>query len=289
MYTLPFYKINPSGNMTTLLEGLHLSSDKLQHIAEQAIATQHLGCEQVGFVDVEKGILHMAGGEFCVNATRSLALLMCLAQRQCQKPGSVWQGRIYTAGFDQGIQVTVKNPEVDQVGHGHDVSLHMPVPSLPPMKELAKGIVLVTLPGIDHLLIDAEIYPFQPKHWKSLAAELRQQWHLEHRPAVGCIWWSPVVSTTSQHLLCKVHMHPVVRVLSPFTECYENSCGSGTLALGLWLYKNSGKQQFFMQQPGGYLSLVYRPHAEHNTVAVLGGPVHVVAQGQAFFTDQKNV
>ncbi len=284
MYTVPFHKINPSGNITTLFEGVHFSAAQMQEIAEQAISSRHIGCEQVGFVDVKNGILHMAGGEFCANATRSMALLMAMEQEPPIAPGQEWRGKVFTAGYDEGLTLVVKQPELDAVKQGLEVLLLLPMPTLPPMVELAKGIVLVRMQGIDHLLIDAEIYPFSQNDWKKHAQRFRQQFGLESGPAVGCMWWSPIVGAASQHLLCSVHMHPVVRVLSPFTECYENSCGSGTVALGLWLYKSSGKQQFFMQQPGGYLSLDYRDHATYGTVAVLGGPVHRVASGQAFIT-----
>ncbi len=283
MCTVPFYKINPSGNMTTLLEGLHFTHEEQLLLSEQVLTQNHIGCEQVGFVDVQKGILHMAGGEFCVNATRALGLVMAL-QTHCKTPGKAWEGKIHTSGLDTPVKVRVKNPEVDALQRGHDVALHIPLPSSPPMRELAKGIVLVSFPGISHILIDADLYPFSSEHWQENAKLLRKQFDLENLPAVGCIWWNLITSQASQHLLCKVRIHPVVRVTQPFSEHYENACGSGTLALGLWLHKNTQKETFFVNQPGGYLSLELRDDQKHGRVAILGGPVHMVAKGDAFFT-----
>ncbi len=284
MPSLPFYKVSPSGNTTILLEGLHLSTEQMLAISAKALCPKHLGGEQVCFVQVQEGILRMAGGEFCGNATRSLALIMA-TQNGCLEPGCAWQGHIDTSGFDQPLYVTVKMPEVDNIRHGHDVSLHIPITTPPLMRELAKGIVLVSLPGISHLLIDAELYPFSEKHWQENAQELRTKFALEHIPAVGCLWWRSIKNTQSQHLLCTLHMHPVVMVQNPYTLYYENSCGSGTLALGLWLQKLSGREEFYVHQPGGYLSLSLRKAArpQDGMTAILGGPVHIVAQGQAHF------
>ncbi len=284
MHVVPFYKVSPSGNMTILLEGAYLSAHEQHALATQALAAQHLGGEQVGFVDVENGVLRMAGGEFCGNATRSLGLLM--AERAgVLAPGHVWQGSIDTSGFKERLKVIVKMPEVDKVRHGLDVSLHIPILTAPIMHELAKGVVLISLPGISHLLIDAERYPFSPQHWQENAQALRQKYDLEDMPAVGCMWWHATKGPQSQHLLCALHMHPVVLVKDPYTLYYENACGSGTLALGLWLQKHSGKEEFFVRQPGGYLSLSVRkvPQTQGALMAELGGPVHLVAQGQAFF------
>ncbi len=286
MPTLPFYKVSPSGNTTILLEGLHLSTEQMLDISSKALCPTHLGGEQVGFVDVQKGILRMAGGEFCGNATRALGLLMA-TQGGCLEPGCSWQGCISTSGFDQPLHVTVKMPEVDNIRHGHDVSLHIPVTTPPLMRELAKGIVLVSLPGISHLLIDAEIYPFSEKHWQENAHDLRKKFALEHFPAVGCLWWQAIKGPHSQHLLCALDMHPVVLVKNPYTLYYENACGSGTLALGLWLQRHSGKEEFYVRQPGGYLSLSLHkaPLPQEGLTAILGGPVHLVAQGQTYFSN----
>ncbi len=281
MHTVPFYKVSPSGNMTLLLEENGYTVQASHHIAAEVLSNQHLGGEQVGFIQLDKGILRMPGGEFCGNATRALALVMALQEKNLE-PGGQWHGSIQTSGFKERLDVVVKMPEVDKIGHGHDVALHIPMSSPPNMRELAKGIVLVSLPGISHLLIDADIYPFSPAHWQENAQALRQKFNLEQLPAAGCLWWHPIKGPESQNLLCALHMHPVVMVKNPYSLYYENACGSGTLALGLWLQKQSGKEEFHVRQPGGYLTLSFRKQ-EQGLMAALGGPVHMVAKGQAYF------
>ncbi len=282
MPMVPFYKVSPSGNMTILLEETPYTQKASHGISGEIISSQHLGGEQVAFIELKKGILRMAGGEFCANATRALGLVMAMQECALQ-PGCQWHGSIQTSGFKEPLAVTVKMPEIDKIGHGHDVSLRIPILKAPAIQELAKGVVLVTLPGISHLLIDAELYPFSPQHWQESAQTFRQKFDLEQIPAVGCLWWRAIKGTQSQNLLCALHMHPVVLVKNPYSLYYENACGSGTLALGLWLQQQSGKEQFYVRQPGGYLTLSF--HVQQGVLmADLGGPVHLVAQGEAYLT-----
>lgn len=64
------YKIlNPGGNKTALVEGLNYSKEE-RKIINDIILNKNKDVEQVGFIDKEKKILEMAGGEFCMNATR---------------------------------------------------------------------------------------------------------------------------------------------------------------------------------------------------------------------------
>ena len=59
-------------------------------LARQAMRPDSLGAEQAGFVSVEERRLRMAGGEFCVNATRAFGAL--LAFRESASPEATLQG-----------------------------------------------------------------------------------------------------------------------------------------------------------------------------------------------------
>ena len=81
MRSIQFSKWDPSGNTTLFFPqdtpGNHAA------LAHGALLQQKLGGEQAGFVDTQNGSLIMAGGEFCVNATRCFgALLDLCALRQ---------------------------------------------------------------------------------------------------------------------------------------------------------------------------------------------------------------
>ncbi len=281
MYYLPFYKVNPSGNMTVLLEGLHLPLAQKHVLASEAMAMHHLHAEQVGFIDVSEGVLGMAGNEFCVNATRSLGLVMALKAGVTQT-GS-WQGSVLCGGFAEPLTIKVHK---DNPAHaGYEVVLRIPFESLPLMEELATGVVIVHMDGISHMLIDSTIYPFSVAHWQAEAAAMREKFALQSTHALGCIWWNFTNKKASCASVSRdytyLEAHPVVRIASPLSECYENACGSGTLALALWLYAHGGKKSFWVEQPGGALNV--RINDSQRLVADIGGLVHMVAEGRAFF------
>ncbi len=60
---------NPGGNITALVEGCGYSSEEKKRI-NQMIMDKNPMVEQVGFLSTNENRLEMAGGEFCLNATR---------------------------------------------------------------------------------------------------------------------------------------------------------------------------------------------------------------------------
>lgn len=64
------YKIlNPGGNKTALVIGNDYSNNE-KKLINDAILKENKDVEQVGFISDKEKKLEMAGGEFCVNATR---------------------------------------------------------------------------------------------------------------------------------------------------------------------------------------------------------------------------
>ncbi len=289
--------------MTLLFDGIHYSLEQRQNIARESLALQHLGGEQVGFIDRKKGALYMAGGEFCLNATRCLGLI--LAQDagldtaiSKTKDTATWQGTVHTSGLQEAVFLRVKKHT--QEGKAiYSVAATLPPMHIPPIKNLAQGIVSVHVPGITHMLIDATQHSFSPQHWQKDAAVLRHTYGLEQENAVGCLWWtqestSSQAFATSEYLYLNddsvstedtffLQAHPVVAVKNPPTECYERACGSGVLALALMHYAQGKQKKFFVHQPGGILSVTMQ-HSMSGVQATIDGLVHLVAQGQAFFT-----
>ncbi len=283
MNCLEFYKINPSGNITVLLENKNFSKEQMQLLGHEAMSSAHLQAEQVGFFDVAKSSLQMAGGEFCVNATRSLALVLALKNGSAHLDNNRWHGTLQVSGCNEPLELVVNK---DESGHAiYNVELHMPLPVLPPMQELGEGAVLVSMEGIKHLLLDVDYFPFVAKNWQQESARMRQVFGLEVEEALGCIWWSNIdkgkKNLHNAQYATQLDAHPVVRITTPLSECYENSCGSGTLALALWHHFKFGSTSFNVQQPGGHLTVLIDDN--HTRKAVLGGPVSIIAQGQANF------
>ncbi len=293
MQSIPFYKVHPSGNMTCLLEGMELSPRQRQHIAAQVLQKNHIDGEQAGFIDIGQGILHMAGGEFCINATRALGLLMAQAAG-CTEAGHSWQGEARVSGVDVPLYMEVSKVQAHMP---HEVTLHMPLAPLPLLQEVAPGLVVVRMPGITHVLLDAHLHPFPVHDWSPYCAALRQRLHLEEELAVGCIWWKDIenigkIGANAAAPMQALRIDPIVVVKNPPVECYENACGSGTLAVTLWLYTQKNQHSFVVQQPGGYLTVHFQPPLSKTTevsanselFARIGGPVYVVAEGTAYFS-----
>ncbi len=284
MSTIPFHKLSPSGNMTLLFEGLHFSSAERAMYASQGLLPCHIGAEQAGFVDIEQGILEMAGGEFCINATRSLALLMALKQNIANS--DPWHGVVHSSGFTHPLQTTVIQVKTNEANHKfyYNVDLSIPLQEMPNMDELEDGINLVRLPGISHILIDEQYLPFKSNDWQNQAAYVRAKYGLMDETALGCIWWHERLNDAVHNDIVQSHffIHPVVSVKNPWAEHYENACGSGSLALALWHYSKTKLTNFIIQQPGGHLTLRIQEDIQA-LKTVVGGPVNLVASGMAYF------
>ena len=72
---------NPGGNITALVEGCEYSSDEKKEL-NQMIMAKNPNVEQVGFLSTKENRLEMAGGEFCLNATRC-AIFAYAKNRRC--------------------------------------------------------------------------------------------------------------------------------------------------------------------------------------------------------------
>ena len=90
MPALDFSKWSPGGNTTLFFPAAGLDAARQAELARQAMRPDNLGAEQAGFVSVEERRLRMAGGEFCVNATRAFGAL--LAFRESASPEATLQG-----------------------------------------------------------------------------------------------------------------------------------------------------------------------------------------------------
>lgn len=128
---MKYYLINPSGNITVLIEG------KQNKELADAVMKKEPTCEQVGFISRDKAdcdiYLCMAGGEFCGNATMSAAYLT---------------GKSKVKVFVEGTG------DVEVLFEGNTGSVKMPKPL-----EITthKGYPLVRFPGIDHMIIEGDI------------------------------------------------------------------------------------------------------------------------------------
>jgi diaminopimelate epimerase len=262
MGTLRFYKAFPGGNPTILVLD-PVAPHERAAVARVLMAAGHLQAEQVGFLDLgaRPVRLDMMGGEFCGNACRAAAAVMVMEGAGLAPDGGGMCGELSVSGAARPVRLRVD-------GHGGDCWAEMPLPAGDGVSELGPGLGLVRLPGIVHLCLDEGLHAF-PADFEGEAARLRARFGLDGE-AVGCIWYSAVAG-------CAIR--PVVWVRSTASTWYETGCGSGSLAVALWL----GRRQNFpmaleVRQPSGS-GIGVTIDADG---AWIHGPVRLVARGEAF-------
>lgn len=262
--TLRFYKASPGGNATILVLD-PVPAGRRPELSRRLMDANHLQAEQVGFLDLEARPvrLDMMGGEFCGNACRVAAAVMAREGAGLAAEGAELRGELSVSGVERPVGLRVV---------GEDCWVDMPLPeagSGHPIAELAPGMGLVRLPGITHLCLDEELHPF-PEDFAGAASALRARFGLDAE-AVGCVWYASGP--------CRA-IKPVVWVRSTGSTHYETGCGSGSLALALWLGRGQNfPTEFSVLQPSGCGIGV---RVEPGGPAWIYGPVTLVARGEAF-------
>jgi diaminopimelate epimerase len=176
--------------------------------------TEPFGAEQAGFLIPSEHHLEMAGGEFCGNASRSAAILLS----EIEKSASV---SFTVSGFSGQVSADVK----PLGGNKFDVVCHFPGLSTATrsvMLEDGASATLVDLGGIVHVVIEKPLP--QEDEYRKQHKEITRYLGLLNKGAVGVIW-----ITMQQD--GSVFMHPVVWVRDVDTFFYEQSCGSGSIAV----------------------------------------------------------
>ncbi len=265
MTEMAFSKWSPGGNTTLFFDAQAASPEDRAKVARAALPSEQLGGEQVGFVNERKRSLHMAGGEFCLNATRAFGAL--LDWKDSQGPRDRNAPRTFTisvSGWPTKILTLVSGqPPVWKV------TAELALPDCP-MRQVDENVCMVRLPGIVHLLFDGARRPF-PDDGPGAMQDLRRAYALEEEACVGGIWWSLRQG--------RVEMLPLIHVRDAGTTILENACGSGALALSLHLAEKSRESRFSLLQPGGSTLEVVLLGTGPQRMARVSGPVALVSAG----------
>ncbi len=287
MPVLPFSKWSPGGNATLLFPAAGLDARAQARLAAQALNPALLGGEQAGFVDLPARRLRMAGGEFCVNASRAVGALLALtdaaagrgAQKALPKAAAAPCGTdrldsLHVSGWPAPVLLHTRG-----AGPFWQVEARLPLPPCP-LEDLAPGVCLARLPGICHVLLDEARHPL-PEDCRAAAAACRHRYGLEAEAAAGVVWWRRTDAA--------LRMTPLVHVRDADTTFLESACGSGALALALHLARLDQGRAFRLGQPSGSVLRVrlYEENAAGGTAAWAGvdGPVALVARGRAWLED----
>ena len=207
--------MEPGGNTTAIVRGV-FSRAKRKKIALKILSSNRK-VEQVGFWAPARSAkalarLEMAGGEFCGNATRSLAALI----------GKRGPFLLESRGAPEPIRVRSSKKSA---------SFEFPT------KYFREKNNVCELPGIVHLLKEGLLT-------RKYARKLLISNQLLNREASGVIGYKKVGSAMYE-------ISPIVWVRDLKTLIAETACASGTMALANSFWKSNGITALQIKQPSG--------------------------------------
>lgn len=233
---IQFAKINPCENMTILVT-TPIERSLQPSIAEKLMAYGSVNAEQVGFLEPAslpnaRLRLQMMGGEFCGNATMSLAAYLAHTDGITNAASYLLE----ISGSNQALICDIRRN-----GAAFDASVAMPLPEKIEDVCLPEGSYpAVFFSGIVHLIvpkdqIDAETIECRIADWCAfLNAE-----------ALGVI----LFDARSRSI------RPIVYVRATGSSVWERGCGSGTAAVGAYLATKQQKSICIdLLQPGGVIT-----------------------------------
>lgn len=253
---LRYTVIDPTKNIT-LLVTTSVPRDVQPRVAAELLRREK-DAEQVGFAEglaAGNPRLQMMGGEFCGNATMSMA---------------AWLHRELPVGAERALTLPVSGApqpvacRITRIDGCFMGTVAMPLPERIEQLSLPVGGVMQTfpvvhLPGICHVIAPAEVID------RARAEETLRS-------------WSELLSGEAMGLLLleesQTAFTPLVYV-KPTDSCvWERGCGSGSAAIGAWLASVRGREQCVsLRQPGGVIQVVTRLAGEKLAALTITGTV----------------
>lgn len=259
---LRYCVLDPTGNITALVE---TAVDVAQQPEVAAsIMLRHPEVEQVGFVrfalEATSGVdveLRMAGGEFCGNASLCAAALYVLRVHGDSR--CVRRVMLKVSGATNPVAVVLE-PE----GSGaFSARVAMPrelgvIEQTCRFEGTVGSVPLVLLEGISHMVIEPASAFFKLLDERDRAERAVRQWCTELD--AECLGLMFLEQSETQH-----HLTPLVYVSGGDTLFWENSCASGSSAVGMHLAEKAGERvDVTLCEPGGVLRVTSDP-ATHET------------------------
>lgn len=229
------YKIlNPGGNKTAIVIGNEYSKEEKKQIND-SILNENSDVEQVGFIDTKENKLEMAGGEFCVNATRC-AIWQYLEGKQ----GEI---ELVVSGCKNKIKGGITKEKIVYV----DMQIDKKITDLIDIEgifNLVKldGILLAVVNEKDSKEFIRSLKEDENKSKKELK-EIMSKFDTEEK-ALGIILLEKEETETK--------INPIIWVKEIDTLYYETACGSGSLATAIYKKYSEGIENMGVVQPSGY-------------------------------------
>lgn len=266
-----FIKTSPTENMTLLIKTPVPREEQLA-LAERLIAYGSVYAEQAGYIEPAENPLaakrlQMMAGEFCGNASLSLAAV--LAEEKGLQLGEETEILLEVSGAAELVRCRMRKEEKGFWGR-----VEMPLPQKIEEKDfLLDGeryrLPVVAFAGISHIIVPMAL-------WGADAAEKAEQaaraWAAEMPQAFGILLLDAE----------KNCLRPLVSVQG-VSLIWERGCGSGTSAVGAYLAAKEGKSlSIRLEQPGGVMGaeVVFADGAIQSVQ--ITGHVSIVAKGTAY-------
>lgn len=270
---LHYVKINPVENMTIFVLD-QLPRNRHIDISNKLMNYSNLHAEQVGFIESSKDNssvirLQMMGGEFCGNATRSLAAFMVHSQYpQVSQVGDKYMVALEVSGMDEIINCEIESLEKNNL---YLSKIKMPLPisikkSLIHYENNPIEIIRVDLPGITHFIVDKNKVNDKNEFYEIVKKTMAD----EEYDAFGIMYYD----------FDNNFNEPLVYVKATDSLFWERSCASGTCALGCalsFLGKRSIDKE--IHQPGGKLKVSVAYENDNISSLYLNGEVEIVSEG----------
>lgn len=246
---LRYVKADPSGNTTVFILDA-VSHDMYARVARAVMSDRYLQAEQVGFIRASSRYpgsfrMHMAGGEFCGNGSRSFAAWLALRGNDgttlCNFLEKERKIQTEVSGSNRILEATVRNLSSD---HRCNVSIGMPIPRniLHGENEELGEYSIVLFDGINHLVL-----------WNRAPAtsSIEPARTLLEKSGFSTDAFGVMFYREKENILT-----PVVYVEDVGLLVWENSCGSGSAAVGAaWSSRNGSPVELTLNQPGGNLTV----------------------------------
>ncbi len=254
-----FTILRPGGNDQMLIKGI-IPNDQKRKINDEMIR-RFPNVEQVSFYEFDQknklARLELAGGEFCGNATRSLAYLLL--------NGKKGQIRIRVSGTTKKLIAGIKKEGT--------AFAQMPINNPKSIRKLNSNIFRVDLEGITQLIY-LQNQQIDLKKLKKLASEILQKENLIYSvPAAGVMF----IKEKGDF----IDMEPVVWVRDIETLLYETACASGTAAVGLWKasQENNPYTEVKIQQPTGKIIKAQVTKKNNSFEVFIDGEIEILQKG----------
>lgn len=270
---LHFVKINPVENMTIFVLDPVPRKEHLK-IANKLMNYNNIHGEQVGFIEKEDSHirLQMMGGEFCGNATRSLAAYMVHSEySDVKRVQRGYEVSLRVSGVDKIVKCIVtstdnKNSYFSQI----DMPLPLSIENYHFYKDEKRiKTIKVNMPGIAHFIVDSSRINNKNEFYNII----KEQMDEEKYDAFGIMYYDYE----------KNFLSPLVYVRATNSLYWERSCASGTAALAIALaYKKKDSIAKKIQQPGGILEISANWTDDNISKVRLNGLVNIVAEGISY-------